>query len=108
MDLSKSIKLTPIILVVISMLIGSVYFLEDRYFKVASAKEMRIQIEKASVETFQKQQEKLELEILDIIKSNRRDIERRLEKNPTSIYLKNQLERLIIKIKRLEDKLYNS
>jgi len=68
---------------------------------------MRAQIEKASVDTFQKQQEKLELEILDILKSNRQDIERRLEKNPTSVYLKNQLERLKNKIRRLENKLYS-
>ncbi|KKK79694.1 hypothetical protein LCGC14_2830940 [marine sediment metagenome] len=100
-------KLIPIILTAIAMLIGSVYFVEDRYFRVAAAKEMRAQIEKASVDTFQKQQEKLELEILDILKSNRQDIERRLEKNPTSVYLKNQLERLKNKIRRLENKLYS-
>jgi hypothetical protein len=89
------------------MLVGAVYTIEDRYFRVAAAKEMRAQIEKASVETFQKQQEKLELEILDILKNTLRDLERRLEKDPTSIYLKNQIERLKTKIKRLEDKLYN-
>jgi len=104
MKLSKSI---PIILTAIAMLSGSIYFVEDRYFRVASAKEMRLQIEKASVETFQSMQKKLELEILDILKNSRRDIERRLERNPTSVYLKNQLERLKNKIKRLEDKLYN-
>lgn len=107
MELPKNIKLIPIILAAIGMLIGSVYFLEDRYFKIAAAKEMAVRIEKASVDTFQKQQEKLELEILDILKSNRRDIERRLEKNPNSVYLKNQLERLKNKIRRLENKLYS-
>lgn len=108
MELTKGIKTIASGLSVLAVLITAIYFIEDRYFKVADAKEMAIRIEKASVDTFQKQQEKLELEILDILKSNRRDIERRLEKNSTSIYLKNQLERLIIKIKRLEDKLYNS
>lgn len=108
MELTKGIKTIASGLSVLAVLITAIYFIEDRYFKVADAKEMAIRIEKASVDTFQKQQEKLELEILDILKSNRRDIERRLEKNSTSVYLKNQLERLIIKIKRLEDKLYNS
>jgi hypothetical protein len=107
MELSKGIKTLAYGLSVMAVLITTVYFVEDRYFKSAEAKEMRAQIEKASVDTFQKQQEKLELEILDILKSSRRDIERRLEKNPTSIYLKNQLERLKNKIRRLEDKLYN-
>ncbi len=107
MGLSKGIKTLASGLSIMAVLITAIYFIEDRYFTSAEAKEMAVRIEKASVETFQKQQEKLELEILDILKSNRRDIERRLEKNPTSVYLKNQLERLKNKIKRFEDKLYN-
>ncbi len=101
------IKLISVILAALGMVIGSVYFLEDRYFKSAQATEMRVQIEKASVDTFQKQQERMEYEILEILKNTLRDFERRIEKSPTSIYLKNQIERLKSKIKRLEDKLYN-
>ena len=115
MELPKNIKLIPIILAAVGMLIGSVYFVEDRYFKVEAAKEMRVQIEKASVDTFQKQQqlmdskqEKQDLELLDLWRENQRDTERMLENDPNNIYLKNKLERIKTKIKRLEDKLYSS
>lgn len=118
MELSKGIKTIASGLSVMAVLITAIYFIDDRYFKVADAKEMAIRIEKAAVDTFQKQQQymdskqkKLQMEMLiiqlDSLREYLRDVERRLEKNPTSIYLKNQLERLKNKIRRLEGKLYN-
>ncbi|MHA2010356.1 MAG: hypothetical protein ACXADW_20430 [Candidatus Hodarchaeales archaeon] len=114
MDLSKPIKISVSILSGIGMIFGAAYFIDERYQKRAEARTTMARIEKESVKTFKQQQEytdtqqqKIELEILDILKDDIKDIERRLEKDPTSIYLKNQFERLKNKIKRLEDKLYN-
>jgi len=106
MEISKNLKITASIISVIGVVFGAAFFVEDRYEKVAAAREMKKQIEKDSVETFQQQQEYTNFQILDILKYDLRDIERRLEKDPNSIYLKNQLDRLKEKIKRLEDKLY--
>jgi hypothetical protein len=107
------IKWMSIIMVSLGMVIGGVYFLEDRYFKTSDAIELKVNIEKESVETFQQQQkytdtkqEKLELELLDILKDDLRDLERRLEQDPTSIYLKNLYDKIKAKIKRMEDRLY--
>ncbi len=114
MELPKGIKTIASGLSILGIIFGATYFVDDRYFKSAEAKEMKAWIEKASVETFQKQQqlmdskqEKQDLELLDLWRENRRDAERGLEKDPNNIYLENKLERIKAKIKRLEDKLYN-
>ena len=67
----------------------------------------RGKIEKDSVQTFQQQQDYVDLQILDILKDEMRDVERRLEQSPASIYLKNQYDKLKAKIKRMEDRLYD-
>lgn len=117
MDVSKTIKVTASTLTVLGLVFGAVFFMDDRHQKVADAKEMRVQIEKAAVETFQQQQrytdaqrEKLQMEMyilrLNSLKEDRRDVERRLEKDPNNDYLKRKLERIENWINRLEDKLY--
>lgn len=106
MDLSKNSKIIISVVTLVGTVFGAAIFLEDRYEKVAAAREMRVQLEKESVETFKQQQEYTDTRILDILLDQLKDMERRLEKNPTSIYLKNQLERIKDKIRRLEDKLF--
>ena len=101
------IKWIAIILTSLGMVISGIFFLEDRYFKTSEALELGERIEKESVETFQQQQDYVDLQILDILKDELKEIERRIEENPTSIYLKNQYEKLKSKIKRIEDRLYN-
>lgn len=114
MDIVKTGKILISILVVV---VGAVYFIEDRYQNVVDAKTTHAYIEKASVDSFQQQRQlsdeqikKLQMEMyimrLESLREYLWDIERRIEKNPTSIYLKNQIERLKEKIKRLEDRLY--
>jgi predicted lipid-binding transport protein (Tim44 family) len=107
------IKWIVVALTALGMVIGGVYFWEDRYFKTSDAKELKAAIEKESVETFQQQQqytdtkqEKIELEILDILKDELYEIERKIEESPASIYLKNKYNKLKSKIQRMENKLY--
>jgi len=113
MDIVKIGKVAASVVSVCAVIFGAIYFVEDRYQNVADAKTMMAKLEKASVDTFQQQQEytdtqqkRVELEILDILKSRYQDTERRLEKNPASVYLNNLLERLKSKIRRMEDRLY--
>jgi len=101
------VKWIAIALTVLGMVVGSVYFLEDRYFKTSEAMVLGERIEKDSVQTFQQQQDYVDLQILDILKDEMRDIERRIEESPASIYLKNQYDKLKTKIKRMEDRLYD-
>lgn len=100
------IKWIAIILTSLGMLVGGVFFLEDRYFNTSEAVEMGERIEKESVKTFQQQQEYVDLQALDIWKDRLNDVERKLEKSPSSTYLKNQYEKIKEKIKRIEDRLF--
>jgi len=101
------IKWIAIALTALGMVVGSVYFLEDRYFKTSEAMVLGERIEKDSVQTFQQQQDYVDIQILDILKDELVAIERKIEESPASIYLKNQYDKIKIKIKRIEDRLYN-
>jgi len=101
------IKWIAIALTALGMVVGGIYFIEDRYFKTSEAMTMGEKLEKDSVQTFQQQQDYVDIQILDILKDELRDIERRLEQSPASIYLKNQYDKIKTKIKRMEDRLYD-
>jgi len=101
------IKWIAIALTALGMVVGGIYFIEDRYFKTSEAMTMGEKLEKDSVQTFQQQQDYVDIQILDILKDEIRDVERRLEQSPTSIYLKNQYDKIKAKIKRMEDRLYD-
>ncbi len=110
MDVSKTIKVTASVLSVMGVVFVSAFFMEDRYQKIADAKTTIARLEKASVETFQQLQQTLRQERiigqLDNLREDRQDVERRLEKDPNSVYLQNKLERIKSKIRRLENRLY--
>jgi len=103
-DIVKTGKIVASILVAV---VGSVYFIEDRYLGKVDAKEMVTKLEKASVDSFQQQRQLMDLELLDLWKEKLRDVEKMLEKHPLSTSLKNRLEWIKNKIKRIEDRLYN-
>lgn len=103
MDIVKTGKIVASILVAV---VGSVYFIEDRYYNVVDAKTMHTYIEKASVDSFKQQRQLRDLELLDLWRYELREVERLLEKNPSSIELKRRQEWIKNKIKRIEDRLY--
>ncbi len=113
MDIVKTAKIATSVVSVLAVIFGGMYFLEDRYLNVVDAKTMLAQIEKVSVQTFQQQQQyidsqqkKVDLELLDLWRERLRDVERLFDKNRLSQHLKNQLDWIKNKIKRIEDRLY--
>ena len=95
-------KWIVIILTALGLVVGAVYFLEDRF---VDEEEAAISLEQQRSYTDTAQQ-KTELEILDIYKENRNEVERDLEQNPDDTRLKLKKEKIDEKIKKLEEKLY--
>jgi len=101
------VKWITISLTALGMIMGGIFLMEDQYFNTSEAIVLGERIEKDSVQTFQQQQDYVDLQILDILKDELKEIERRIELSPASVYLKNQYDKLKAKIERIEDRLYN-
>lgn len=84
--------------------IGAVYFLEDRYYKTADAKEMAIAMEKRTVETFQAFQLNLDRTELEAAKDRKVIIEKLMQQYPNDTYFKLRYNEINQEIQRLERK----
>jgi hypothetical protein len=123
--LSKSIVSACALIAAIS---GGLFFMEDRYFNTADAKEMKKILEADAVKTFQMQQKMLEtqqqaleksiemeqrskerdydLRYLEQLRCQKVLIQKELNRDPNDTLLKDKLERIIDLIEKLENKLF--
>lgn len=113
----------------IAAITGGLFFMEDRYFNTADAREMKVTMEASVVKTFQMQQKiletqqkalekKIELEqkqrqreadfrYIDQLRCQKALIEKELTRDPSDTLLKDKLKRFINLIKQLEIRLFN-
>jgi hypothetical protein len=84
------------ILAIAASLCGAVYFLEDRYVD-----------EKEAVMTIHQQQQITDLQLLELWREQKRNLEERWISEPGNIMLKERLERTKENIKRIEERLFN-
>lgn len=113
---------------IISIVAGGLYFMEDRYYKVTAAEQMKSSIEADAVKTFQMQQQLLEtkqesikkeldtkqkaleqkydLDKLSDLKDHKILLQKELSRNTNNELLKERLEVIITKIEKLENKVY--
>jgi hypothetical protein len=92
------------IITAVILTVGAIFFLEDRYFKSAEAQQLKTQIEKESVQTFQQFQKSLNLDKLQDLKDKKVIIKEQLRINSTNTYLQIRLEEINREIERLEEK----
>lgn len=124
-NLSKGIISACALIAAIS---GGLFFMEDRYFNAADAKEMKKVIEADAVKTFQMQQvlittqqkaleKKIEMEqkerernadlrYLEQLQCQKVLVEKELRRDPNDTLLKDKIKRIINLITKLENKLY--
>jgi len=98
-------KLLGIILTAIAMIVGAVYFLEDRYVNVSEAKEMYEKLEQGAVQTFKALQMEFKRNELEDLKDKKIIMENELRRDPNNTFLKIRKEEIDRKIKRLEQQL---
>jgi hypothetical protein len=92
------------IIATVILTVGAVFFLEDRYFKCADAQQMKNQMEKESVQTFQQFQKSLNDDKMQDLRDKKVIINEQLRQNPTNTYLQIRAEEINREIQRLEDK----
>jgi len=98
-------KLLGIILTAIAMIVGAVYFLEDRYVNISEAKEMHEKLEQGAVQTFKALQMEFKRNELEDLKDKKIIMENELRRDPNNTFLKIRKEEIDRKIKRLEQQL---
>jgi hypothetical protein len=109
----------------LSIVVGSIFFLEDRFFHEADAKIMKSTItekivkvkEEVSKDTlntfkdvqqsFQSMQKDNDMNRLESLRNQKYLMERQLEKDPNNELLEERIEMLQRQIEKLESKLYN-
>ncbi len=125
MDVSKTIKITASTLTVLGLVLGAVFFMDDRHQKVADAKEMKKNIvekineikkeaSQITLETFKDVQQSLksiqqsnDLNRLESLRNEKYLMKKQLDADPTNELLKDRVKRLEDIIEKLENKLYN-
>jgi predicted RNase H-related nuclease YkuK (DUF458 family) len=116
-ELTDAAKLIIAIFTIISMIAGAVFYFENTYMHKADAKELQVYLEKNTVQTFQQlqksiqtqqqlQEQTLEMRELDNLRDLKVLLEENLKKDPNNPLLKNRLEIIKTKIRKLEDKIY--
>jgi len=93
------------IITAVILTVGAIFFLEDRYFKCADAQQLKSQMEKESVQTFQQFQKSLNTEKLQDLKDKKIIIKEQLRVNPMNTYLHLRSEEIDREISRLEEKI---
>jgi len=119
------IKWISVGLTVLGMIIGSAFFLEDRYFHEADARIMKFTItekivkakEEVSKETlqtfkdvqqsFQSMQRTNDTNLLDALRDRKYLLEKQLSADPDNELLQERIEMMQRQIEKLENKLYN-
>jgi hypothetical protein len=119
------VKWIAVGITVLTMIVGAVFFLEDRYHKIAVAKEMKTEIEekiievrigvsKESLETFkdvqqlfQSMQKDNDMNHLDALRDRKYLLEKQLKSDTSNELLEDRVEMMQRKIEKLENKLYN-
>lgn len=117
------IKWISIIMVSLGMIVGAIFFLEDRYFNNTQAKELKTtivekivkvkeEVSKESLETFkdvqqsfQSMQKDNDSNRLEALRDRKYLLEKQLEKEPNNELLEDKVEILQRKIEKLENKL---
>lgn len=98
-------KWIVILLTSLGMIVGAVFFLEDRYFHKEQAVELKERIEEKSVKTFEAFQKSLDRRHLEDLKDKKVIIEKELQRNPEDTYLKMRQEEISREQKRIEEKI---
>ena len=102
----------------IAALAGGLFFMEDRYFNTADAREMIVIMEASAVKTFQMQQKilqteqkglerKWDMDRLRDLRDHKILLQKELGRDPRNELIKERLEIIQQKIEKLENKLYN-
>ena len=108
----------------LSMVVGSIFFLEDRYFNTNEAKEMKTsivekivkvkaEVSKETLQTFkdvqqsfQSMQRDNDTNRLDSLRDRKYLLEKQLKSDPTNELLEERIEMVQRQIEKLENKLY--
>jgi len=100
------IKWIPIALVCLGMVVGSVFFLEDRYEKNADAETMKVELINNTLNTFKSMQKDIDQSRLETLRNQKYLFEKELKKDPNNDLLKERINILNKEINVLENKLY--
>ena len=117
LKLTNLSKMLISVLTIVSFVVGAVFFMEDRYFSVASAREMKKEMEADTVKTFKMQQKILEMKqkeqertmdirFLEQLQCQKALVEKELKRDPSDTFLQDKKRRIKDMIKKLENKLY--
>jgi hypothetical protein len=117
LTLTNTAKLLVSVFTIISMIAGAVLYFENTYMHKADAKELKVYLEKNTVQTFQAlrqsietqqklQEQSLLLRELENLRDHKVFIEQELSKDKDNPLLKERLDMINTKIKKLEDKIY--
>jgi len=113
-------KWITIILTALGMIVGGIFFIEDRFENESDAAETKLKVagvERVSqeqVETLQSVQRSLEsmertfdLRALESLRNEKYLMSKQLQEDPNNELLKERIERLEDRIEKLENKLYD-
>ena len=118
------VKWVAIVVTALSLIIGSVFFLEDRYQKIADAKDakvvmeekildMRLGVSKESLETFKDVQQSLkaiqrnsDTNSLNFMRNDAYLLKKQLKTDPSNELLEERIEMMQRQVEKLENKLY--
>ena len=107
------IKWIAIGLTILGMVVGAVFFLEDRYENEADAIETKTevadlkQVSQEQIDTLQSMQRSNDTVTLESLQNQKFLLKKQLEKYLNNELLKEKIDRLENLIKKLENKLYN-
>lgn len=119
------VKWVAIGITVLTMVIGAVFFLEDRYHKTADARTMKteivekiikvkVDVSKETLETFkdvqqsfQAMQQDNDMNRLDALRDRKYLLEKQFKADPNNELLEERIEMMQRQIEKLENKLYN-
>lgn len=96
-----------------AMIVGAVFFLEDRYENEADAAKTKTevtdlkQVSQEQIDTLQSMQRSNDTVTLESLQNQKFLLKKHLEKEPNNELLKEKIERLENLIEKLENKLYN-
>ena len=109
----------------LSMVVGSIFFIDDRYFHKDDAKAMsttivekiirvKVEVSKETLETFkdvqqsfQAMQQDYDMNRLDALRDRKYLLEKQLKSDPNNELLEDRIEMMQRQIEKLENKLYN-
>jgi Tfp pilus assembly protein PilO len=100
------IKWISIILSALVIVVGAVFFLEDRYENKANAKTMKTELINNTINTFKSMQKDIDQSRLETLRNQKYLFEQELKKDPDNGLLRQRIEILDKEINALENKLY--